>query len=416
MARPKQLIPSYRKHRASGQAIVQIAGHTHYLGPHGTVASKRNYDRLIAEWLARDRQPESPPEERITVVALSARYLSFAKGYYQKNGRCTKVVPGIKAMLRYLRDWYGKEAAADFGPVALKAIRQRMVEDGLSRRYINDHVDRLKRMFKWAASEQLVPQMTYQALSTVDGLRRGKTEAHETAPILPVDEGVVDATLPFLSAVVNDMVQLQRFTGMRPAEVCALRPADVDRSSDVWVFTPESHKTEHHGRSRVIFIGPRGQEILQKYMLRAHNLECFRPCEATAEMREKRRARRKVPINRGNRPGTNRKTSPNRTPGDRYDTAAYRRAIHRACDRAFPHPTLGSRKALTTEEQVELQLWQSEHRWSPNQLRHAAATSIRKHFGLEAAQIVLGHASANVTQIYAERDLGKGIEVARAIG
>jgi integrase len=416
MARPKKLIPTYRKHGASGQAVVNICGKTIYLGPHGSKASIREYDRVIAEWLARGRAPEPTVETSISLNVLCARYLQYAIGYYQKNGRCTKVVPGIKSVIRYLREWYGAEPAAEFGPVALKAIRQRMVDDGLSRRYVNDHVDRIKRMFKWGASEQLVPHDTYQAISLVAGLRRGKSAAHETAPILPIDDTTVDATLPFLTSVVTDMIRLQRLTGMRPAEVCSLRPCDLDRSQDVWVYQPESHKTEHHGRSRLIFIGPRGQEILQPYLSRDPGACCFCPTEADAERRRRQHARRVVPIGCGNRPGTNRKAKPKRKPGNQYTADSYRRAIHRACDQAFPHATLGGRGDLNDGEVKELRRWQSEHRWSPNRLRHSAATDVRKQFGLEAAQIVLGHASANVTQIYAERDVAKGVEVARAIG
>ena len=54
--------------------------------------------------------------------------------------------------------------------------------------------------------------------------------------------------------------------------------------------------------------------------------------------------------------------------------------------------------------------------WSANQLRHALATIIRAQFGLEAAQVTLGHASASVTEIYAERDLKKAVEVAKQLG
>ena len=45
-------VPKYRKHKATGQAIVTIQGRDFYLGPHGTKASKLEYDRLIGEWLA----------------------------------------------------------------------------------------------------------------------------------------------------------------------------------------------------------------------------------------------------------------------------------------------------------------------------------------------------------------------------
>ncbi len=49
-------VPKYRKHKASGQAVVTIGGVDHYLGPHGTKASKNEYDRVIAEWMANGRQ------------------------------------------------------------------------------------------------------------------------------------------------------------------------------------------------------------------------------------------------------------------------------------------------------------------------------------------------------------------------
>jgi len=44
------------------------------------------------------------------------------------------------------------------------------------------------------------------------------------------------------------------------------------------------------------------------------------------------------------------------------------------------------------------------------------ATKVRKDHGLEAAQILLGHSRADVTQVYAERDEAKAINVARKIG
>jgi integrase len=72
--------------------------------------------------------------------------------------------------------------------------------------------------------------------------------------------------------------------------------------------------------------------------------------------------------------------------------ASYRRAIHRACDAAGIPP------------------------WSPHRLRHSAATEVRRRFGLEASQVVLGHAELGVTQVYAERDLQRAREVMRQIG
>lgn len=264
----------------------------------------------------------------------------------------------------------------------------------------------------------MVPAATYQALTVVPGLLRGRTEARETAPVWPVDDSVVDATLPYLPAVVADMVRLQRLTGMRPAEVCIVRPCDLDRSGDVWLYRPASHKTEHHGRERIVPIGPKSQAVLLRYLARGAEAYCFRPCESEAKRRAGAHVERKTPLSSGNRPGSNRRPRPQRSPGDRYASATYRRAISRACDKAFPHPTLAgvSVTELTDAQIAILRRWQSEQRWAPNRLRHTAATEVRRIGGLEAAQVILGHSSAAVSQIYAERDIAKGIDVARMIG
>lgn len=84
--------------------------------------------------------------------------------------------------------------------------------------------------------------------------------------------------------------------------------------------------------------------------------------------------------------------SPLRRASARYTTDSYARAIKRAALRAGV-----------------------EH-WSPNRLRHTAATEIRAHFGLEQAQAVLGHSAARTTEIYAEKNLAASAEVARQLG
>jgi integrase len=106
--------------------------------------------------------------------------------------------------------------------------------------------------------------------------------------------------------------------------------------------------------------------------------------------------------------------------------AAYRLAIYRACDRAFPPPEpLAKREGetwaewrarLTPGDRAELRRWRKAHRWHPHQLRHNAATVLRKEYGIEVAKIILGHATLSATQVYAERDLEKAREVVSKIG
>jgi integrase len=210
-----------------------------------------------------------------------------------------------------------------------------MVDDGLSRSYVNEHIARLKRMYKWAAAEELISESTYRSLALVDGLRRGRTEAREPAPVKPVADEVVEVALEHLPEVVANMIRLQRLSGMRPVEVCILRPMDLDRGGDVWFYRPESHKTEHHGRERTICIGARGQAILLRYLARGADDCCFRPCDSESKRLADRHARRKTPLRYGNKPGTNRVGKPKTKAGARYTTCTYRQAIYRGCAKAI---------------------------------------------------------------------------------
>lgn len=392
MPRLTDKLPKYRKHRASGQAVVTIAGRDVYLGPHGTKASKVEYDRVIAEWLAAGR-PSSPQPSAsdITLVEVMAAYLKYTDQTYVKNGRPTSEHHGVRWAMRSLKTLYGRTPAVEFGPLALKAVREDMIQGGVARSTVNQNISRIKRMFKWAVSEELIPASVHQALMSVTGLRRGKSSARETAPVLPVEDELIEATLPHLSSVIADMVKLQRLTGMRPGEVCIVRPCDIDRTGDLWFYRPESHKTEHHDRERVVTIGPIGQRLLAKYLLRSSEDFCFSPRDRERSRNVARREARKSPMTpsqRSRKPKLNR----NRAPGEHYTPNSYRRAIQRACRNA----------GLSV--------------WKPNQVRHTAATEIRQRFGLEAAQVALGHAEANVTQVYAERDGELAATVAREIG
>ena len=149
---------------------------------------------------------------------------------------------------------------------------------------------------------------------------------------------------------------------------------------------------------------------------------CFAPTEAAKRRREARHSARKTPLSCGNTPGSNCKPAPKRRPKDRYTKDAYNRAIQRGCEAAFGMPQELRRipKKTPKDEKKRLQKlaaqWRAKHCWSPNQLRHAAASSVRRQFGLEAAQVVLGHAKADVTQVYAERDQALAAEVMGKIG
>ena len=94
MPRLAQSVPKYRKHKASGQAFVELNGQRHYLGPHGSRTSRDEYDRLIGEWLQNGRttKPVNAESGCLLVVELIAGYLNFAKSYYRKGDRRTRLL------------------------------------------------------------------------------------------------------------------------------------------------------------------------------------------------------------------------------------------------------------------------------------------------------------------------------------
>jgi integrase len=401
-------LPRYRKHKPTGQAVVTLDGHDFYLGPWNCAASRREYDRLTGEWLAAGRRLPRSTSGEVSIVELAAAYWKYASGYYRKGGKATRTQERVKLSLRHLRRLYGEIPADQFGPLALQAMQQRFVREGKSRPYVNCLIEQIRRVFKWGVSQELVPASVFQALATVPGLRKGRTEAPEPEPVRPVEPEIVESTLPLLPPVVRDMVQLQRLTGARPGEICILRPSDIDRTGDVWRYRPESHKTEHHGRERIIHIGPRAQAVLRPYLLRDPEAYCFVPVESARRQREAKHAARKTPLSCGNRPGTNRVMRPRRPPGMRYSSGTYGRAVARACD-AADRAAHTADPSIPTEQRIV-------PRWAPNRLRHSLATEIRGQFGLEATQVVLGHAHADVTEVYAERDARLAAAVMKEVG
>jgi integrase len=409
-------IPKYRRH-SSGQARVTINGKDHLLGPYGSAASKEAYERLIAEWLTGPKREveATPVAEPMTVSQLIVAYRKFACEHYQFDK-----APGrgayycLRDALKVVRSLYGRTAAKDFGPLALKACRRELIAKDWSRNYINAQIDRVRCMFRWAAEEELLPASVYQNLRAVSSLRFGKTEARETDKVRPVPPEHIDAALPFMPPVVRDMVRLHLLLGCRPEELCIIRPIDIDRSDPAcWVYRPGSdfgehgtHKTAHHGHDRLILIGPRAQDLLRPYLDVEPTAYCFSPAVSERKRNAVRRANRKTPMTpsqKARRPKAKRR----RAPSDRYDTRSYRRAIARACRKA--DRAAHAKDNTIPVEQVIVPAW------SPNRLRHNRATELRRH-GLDLAKTILGHSKVETTLIYAEKDLENAKKLVAEVG
>jgi integrase len=432
MARPRNVTPSYLLHSQTGRGRA-VWTDAHGIRHFRMLPGEFNSQESLAAKARLELELATSPGKRLddptgaTVAEVLAAYLDFAESYYTDTaGNPGKESVTVWYAMKPVEDLYADLPAVRFGPVALKAVRQRMIEADLSRGLINRRVNIVKRIFKWAASEELVPVTVYEALRTLAGLRFGRTSAREAEPIGPVADHVVDATLPFLPHHVRPMVELIRHTGMRPSEVCAMTLNQIERGT-LWTYRPRRHKTAHHGKGRMIPLGPRAREVLSKF-LAGRALDPDAPIFSPKTSREERfalmRADRKTKVqpSQANR----RTTCPKKLPTDRYTPGVISRAIAVACDRAFPAPpplaqteeesATEWKARLTAEQQEQLKTWRREHRWHPYQLRHAFATRVRKEHGLEAAQVLLGHSRADVTQVYAERNEALATGVADKIG
>jgi integrase len=386
-------VPSYRLHKVSGQAVVTLRGRDHYLGSHGSEASRQLYDRLLAEWLVERNKPAESPKQvaAIGVVELVAAYLDFAQGYYRQGGQPTSEYVAVRDALKPVVELYGGVQVSEFGPLALKACRERMVQRGLARRHVNQRVNRIRRCFRWGVENELVAPTVLEGLRSVTALKKGRTPAPETLPVQPVLREHVEAVLPHVAKQVACMIQLQLLTGMRPGEVVQMRPGDIDRSGPVWVYRPIHHKTDYRGIDRLIYLGPAAQELLAPWLSRSPETFCFSPREAEQARHLARRAARRskvTPSQAARRP----RVKPRRAKRDWYDRDSYRRAIEYGIRRAgCPH-------------------------WHPHQLRHTRATEIRAKFGLDMAQVILGHQTCEVSQVYAQADHQRAVQLMASIG
>ena len=406
--------PKYRHYKPKNLGVVRIAGRDHYLGDFNSPESWEKYHRLIAEWLASARQaPDapssataeaSPASEKpdLTISQVIHAYRQFAATYYTKNGQPTKELTEMKFAARPVRKLYGNTLAKDFGPLALKSVRTHMVkEEDLSRGVVNNRINRIKRIFKWAVSEELIPTSIYEALRTVDGLKFGRTDARETEPVKPVAWENVDPVLKCSSPLVRIMVLVQWHTGMRPCEVVMMRKCDIEFNDDVWIYEPADHKNRWRGHTRSIVLGPKSQRLLKPLIEDCDTNEeyLFSPRKSEYERNKERRRNRKTPMT-PSQSKRNAKKSPKREKRTHYDVDSYRRAIKYAIRKA--NKTRGAAEKIPE--------------WYPLQLRHSRATEIRRQFGLEAAQVMLGHKRADVTEVYAERNLEQAVSIAKQIG
>jgi integrase len=449
--------PSYRRH-SGGQACVSVRDRTGrrreiLLGRYDSPDSRHQYERVLAVLKVHHGyypfENDAGGRNDTDGLTVDQVILEWWKDAERRLGEGSKELAQYRYALRYVRTLYGSSPAAAFSPKRFKTVRQRMVEalqylvkpvgvdgakprwlpeyrvkvqenvaqlkDGewhrvevlgsrqaFSRKVINRNLVRVRAVFSWAVSEELIPASVAHGLREVKGVQQGDRQVKESKPQSPAFWADVERVLPHCTRPVAAMLHLQWFTGMRSAEVRAMRTVDIDRTDpQVWEYRPGSdagpygaHKNAWRGQTRVVALGPACIEVLKPWINDKAPLEyLFQPRLAVAEVNARRRRDRKSPRwpSHVRTQEAKRSARPKRPPGACYSDSSYPQAVARACARAGV-------------------------KFNPYALRHGRKMAVAREFGSDAARAVLGQKSIDATEHYGEIDQAHAREVMKKLG
>lgn len=407
MARPKATLPALRFH-ISGQSVVRIDGQDFYLGKHGSPESHARYAVLVAEYRRgnlslpegfgiRDIDKLAGPlvmpgglthhaeQGPILVKHVAIGFCDEA----DRRGGDAATLAMFRDIADDLVDKFGEMPADEFGPRSLKSLRDTWEQSGrFCRRYVNTRVNTVIRFFRSAVANELCEESVHRRLRTLEPLRRGHSVARDNPERQAADLEIVRATAEHLTPTLRDMVAVQVSTGMRPTELLTMRPCDIDRTADVWLYRPASHKNINKGKSRTIAIVDHVRAIIENYLNRPSEAYLFSPAESERERKAIMRLHRKSKVQPSQLDRS--KAARSRPPRSRYTADSYRRAIRYACQKAKVTP------------------------WTPYEIRHLTAVVVRDALGLESSQAILGHSDIRTTQRYAKQTNEKLIQAAKA--
>jgi integrase len=345
----------------------------------------------------------------LTVGELCTRWIDWIERNRCHNGKdATSLYYGARQATAALEDFWSLPAAS-FGSHHLTAVQEKLEHTPVvsrprspdkapkvrarNRSTINDTIGRIRRLFRWAAVRNLVPEDRVAVLRLVEPLLAEQTAAPDRVGPKTVPDEIVSATLPELPAVIADLIRFQRLVGCRPGEARRLRPCDINRDASpdrqgVWLWTPYRYKTKWRKKHlpRVIAIGPKAQAILTPWLARLSRTpesHVFSPkFSARRATGGSKRATSETPLVRVKQRRVN----------DVYSKDSLNQAIERGCARA------------------------SVPKWTANQLRHNKLTEVRANVSVDAAQAIGGHANINQTEHYAQVQVAKAIDAAARFG
>lgn len=387
----------------SGQKYIRVRfplGHGKYDTQYFGAESQEGYraaTEAIQHWVTKDAAIK--PRSGLTVGEIVIAYLKHAKEYYQPRPGSTHSSQNdrVNIAMKYLAEHAGEKAVEDFGPVALSEVRNKMIESGKCRSYVNYLVSCILRAFRWAVSKELASVDVHIRLATLEHLKKGRSKAVEgpgKTKTIPVEH--IEAAIPYLPEPVAGMVMLQLLTGMRPGEVLLVRAGDITKDGPVvdvdgkkvqtWQYKPQVFKGDHRDDTEIeetVALGEKCKAILGPLLERAAGPEAYL---FPSDRYRTRQAFLFKDIMCG-------AGAVKCGAGKPYTISGYCQACKRAC------------KAAGVPE------------WTPKRLRHTRATELRRLFkDADAAQAVLRHRHISTTERYAHLQMERAAEVMARVG
>jgi len=351
-----------------------------------------------------------------TTVTTVGQLLDKYQSTYEKQARPVRNelehpnLRFISRVRRFLEPYY-EWSVDSFGPDELAVVKKKLkeyrytkgkgkIKKPYTRRGINDTLKWIKKIFKWGVGRRIVSQETLISLGEVNPYRMGEHGTFDKIKRQRVTEEEFQKVINSVNNVIGDMLTLIWHTGMRPYEICEMRPFDILRDDpECWIYIPGRdktpvgmHKTTGHGRIKVIPLAGVCIDILSK---RIDNFDSkkvvFSPKDSMKEYLTDKYKNRKTALSCGNIPGSNRKDNPKWEVGDQYNNNSLEQACKRACKKAGIDPFV------------------------PYDLRRTAATKTRATLGKEDAKTLLGHVAESTTEIYLLDEVQEAMKVAKAL-
>jgi integrase len=362
-------LPTMGRH-SSGQARVTLNGKVHYLGAFGSLAAQQAYAELLAKWESNGRRPLDPTPDVEGIKPVREVFRLWlaqldASGRYQRNGAPTSARRRLLGRVEKFLKMHGSMPAHRLTERQLVTYRDELERTTLTRSGINCSVAAVKQGIRWGFERGHFTRDCWLSCSAVAPLSRtvaGHRDRKKAkrAPTPSEVEAVAVAASPIVAA----MLRVQFLLGSRPGELCAMRLADIDRSTipthgAATFRVPDSiAKTAHHGRSVRYAIPPSALAIIDAQPSRGPGAPVF-----------------ESPIRSAN--------------GKRqWSVGGYRNALLAACERAG----------------VEA--------FSGHEVRHGTITLACAKYGAFAASSMANHGRLQTTEGYVHRDDGDRYRVA----